>query len=482
MKKPDWLILSAILLVASYLRFNRLNYVEFKEDEAGALLLALSIPASGFSGAPEAGLASSIGIYNPPLFIYIIALPVLISRDPLFVTGFVAFLNLVAVGICYIGMRKFFGRDSAVVSSLLLATLPSAVIYSRKIWAQDLMIPFGVSIAVTLVAFLKTRSFSSQAGVVGLSGTVWQIHLSGLFILPVILGALIWKRSELRVKALLLGAFLALLPLIPHINFALKTKLESVSSVLEVIGKGKAHSPFLSNLAEALSAPVVLLNSSFLVKDYGYDFRGVSLPAFWFLQCLSVILTVSLVLLVFRRRVEELFLCSFLLIPPFILPVAGVRVLRSYYVLLLPSALMIIGIASQLIRRKKLLYLYALVFVANCVLWMNFTRDVVEWGGLKKEYGTAYIHKLRASRYLAERVDSIECFRTLCPPDDQMRLDLAYLVLYQGLKTSRVSAPRGMYAVLDRLRGEECPPVTYPPTAEFGPIQIFFLGATDVSR
>jgi len=84
----DFLYLAFILLIAGALRLLNLDYAEFKGDEADNLLAALPIITRG--RLPLAGIESSIGTFNPPLFSYLLAIPLFFSRDPVVATAFVA--------------------------------------------------------------------------------------------------------------------------------------------------------------------------------------------------------------------------------------------------------------------------------------------------------------------------------------------------------------------------------------------------------
>src|SRR4051812_1375056 len=100
------LTLVAILVAAVVTRFVSLDLMEFKGDEAEAMRLALhalrfSEPDVGrFS--PPGGLRSSVGVPNPPLFIYLIALPLAVVRSPFAAVSLVAASNVVAIWLTYV--------------------------------------------------------------------------------------------------------------------------------------------------------------------------------------------------------------------------------------------------------------------------------------------------------------------------------------------------------------------------------------------
>ena len=100
MKLSDrtWLraVLLGIVLLAAILRLSDLGLIELKGDEAVAIHMAL--PMVEGQSLPKVGLVNSVGLRNPPLFIYFVALPTWLSVDPKIVTGILIGLLSTAAG------------------------------------------------------------------------------------------------------------------------------------------------------------------------------------------------------------------------------------------------------------------------------------------------------------------------------------------------------------------------------------------------
>src|SRR5206468_2749535 len=79
----EWVGLVLIFGVGAWLRFSHLDLLEFQGDEAYAAQLALQFVKHG--QLPTAGLMSSVGVTNPPLFIYLLIPMFAISANPVFV-------------------------------------------------------------------------------------------------------------------------------------------------------------------------------------------------------------------------------------------------------------------------------------------------------------------------------------------------------------------------------------------------------------
>src|SRR5258708_31321204 len=133
----EWIALAAILILAAILRLGAPGVVEFKTDEANLSERALDLVRG--RDVPLLGIDSSVGVPNSPVSIYILTIPFAISSNPLVVTQFIGLLNVIAVGLLCAIARRYYGPLAAIVAGLLFAISPWAVIYSRKIWAQDML-------------------------------------------------------------------------------------------------------------------------------------------------------------------------------------------------------------------------------------------------------------------------------------------------------------------------------------------------------
>src|SRR5512138_1558420 len=83
---------SLVLLLAAYLRLNHLEWTEFKLDEAHLSQIAYDMARHG--EIPLTGIGSSVGIMNPPLAAWLLAIPYALSSSPIIATAFIALLNV----------------------------------------------------------------------------------------------------------------------------------------------------------------------------------------------------------------------------------------------------------------------------------------------------------------------------------------------------------------------------------------------------
>ena len=183
-----------ILVVAAWLRLSNLDVVLFEHDEAEWSIAALRL-ARG-QELPLVGIPSLVWVATGPVFLYVLALPMLVSTDPAVVTGFVGLLSLVGVGLTFAFTRRYFGLAAAAIAGLTYATNPWAVYHSRKIWNPDLL-PLCALVffwALFLVVVERRRRFLPLAAAA--AAVSLQLNQAGFYWAIVLLAVavLYWRR------------------------------------------------------------------------------------------------------------------------------------------------------------------------------------------------------------------------------------------------------------------------------------------------
>src|SRR5690606_29881876 len=151
--RTEWLALLAILLLGAALRFGWPGTNSFAYDEARLSLISLRMARGGEFAS--LGMPSSARVPNLPAAAWLFALPYAVSPDPLVATQFAALLGLLAVPPVWWLARRGWGVVPALVAALFLAASPYGVLYSRSIWAQNLLAPMAA--AWGALAFLAIR-------------------------------------------------------------------------------------------------------------------------------------------------------------------------------------------------------------------------------------------------------------------------------------------------------------------------------------
>lgn len=239
MRRHEWIGLLLVVMLAAGLRFYRLDSVEFYHDDAMLSMLAQEM-ADGQT-LPLQGIVSSVGIPNPPITVYTLVPAFWLWNDVVFVTGWVALLNVGGVALLYLIALRWLGFWPALVAAVLYASNPWAVMYSRKIWAQDYATPF-----LLLALWLAQYGFnngSRAAQVLILPVMVWgmQIHFAAWALLP-LFGWLIWTgRRRWHWPSLMVGVGLAALVLTPFVLGIVQTLTLDPQGLSSALARGTSQ-------------------------------------------------------------------------------------------------------------------------------------------------------------------------------------------------------------------------------------------------
>lgn len=205
------------IAVGALFRLFWLTDMEWKADEK--LMLDLATTALRSDHLPLLGMPSGGGIMNAGFSIWPFALFIFIHPNPLSVAMLVAACNILALGILLFCATKYENpyRNYLLVglASYAIAVLP--VVFSRKIWAQDLL-PLFVSLMWLLFIYRKKWPAVLLLGTISmLSG---QLHLSGYFYaIGLFLSAVISKKfGKKEILLFCIGALIGLIPATSWMN------------------------------------------------------------------------------------------------------------------------------------------------------------------------------------------------------------------------------------------------------------------------
>ena len=216
-RKQEILWLTLILLAAAVARLGWPGLTEFKADEAR--LLALSLEMANGGGLALRGISSSVGFPNFPMSVWLYAIPSLLTSHPYAATLFTGVLSTLAVWGCYWLVQRYWGTRAGLLVALLLALNPWAILYSRKIWAQNLLPLFVVGWAISgVLAFVEGRRRWLWLHLLLLAVAV-EIHLAAVALVLPTAVYLIYFRRRIHWQDVVIGGALGLLTAVPFLIY-----------------------------------------------------------------------------------------------------------------------------------------------------------------------------------------------------------------------------------------------------------------------
>ncbi|NJL57808.1 hypothetical protein HC928_23765, partial [bacterium] len=350
-------LLLATVSLAAYLRMGQPGISEFKADEANLSLLALDM-AYGRT-LPLLGIGSSTGFPNAPVNVYLLALPYAIDSSPVLATQFIGLLNVFAVVIVYATARPVVGPFPALIAALLLAVSPWSVVFSRKIWAQNMLPPFVMLVMLAgFYGFVRGRRWGQWAfaPLLVLTG---QIHYGAFVIVPSALYLLAAGRRRLT-SAFWGGAFIALLLVLPFTIGLARAGLLSPSTWSNALAHGEsaaiAENDVLTLNAEALHGAAIMVAGTEIHALAGperfLDFLATMPEAYPLFNPLAGLVLLSALWLAYRafklrdaRTHVDVALLLLLIFPVLAFSLTWTPFYIHYLIPLLPAAFLVLAFA-----------------------------------------------------------------------------------------------------------------------------------------
>jgi hypothetical protein len=236
-------VLGLIVVLAIFLRLWQLDSSTFSYDYARVSNLAAQFIDTGIP--PATGMVSSVGILNPPLFIYLLTLPVSLGRNPLYADVFIVLLNIAGIYGTYRLGRRYWSFGVGLVAMLLSTASPWMVAHSRGIAGQSLLAPGAVLFFTLLFAWFIERKRWALAGSLITLAALSQIHFAGLALAPLVALLLVFEgidalRHRLPItfwQPLAAGIVIGGLLYGPYLAWDAAQGWHNIQQVLVILGK-----------------------------------------------------------------------------------------------------------------------------------------------------------------------------------------------------------------------------------------------------
>lgn len=391
-KNKSVIIILVIFFISLIFRVFFLNLIEFKADQAISFFQTYE-----FYQNPQVistGLISSLGTYNFPLFNYLLIFLSFFFFDPQRLSFAIALINSFFIVGFYIFIKKFYDPKLAIIASLIMATSPWAILLSRSIWAQDLILVLVFPILFFLHQLVINKKNNVVFPLFALLFLFIQLHSSGIYFLITTVIILIVLKIKVNKKLALLGFIFGLFPAIPYFIFELTSNpfCRDCHVFFSYL-----NSPKIFDFYNFLR-PFQLLTGLSFQYELGKNFQTmINFAPFlkylnWFFILESLGLLIGAIIVIrFEKKYFFLILYFFLL--PFLFFITRVPSYPHYYVSILPISSLIISffILHLLKMNKPLGILIILVILISNVLFESVFYLYLEKNqNITGDYGPIY--------------------------------------------------------------------------------------------
>ncbi|MDD4909209.1 MAG: hypothetical protein PHR44_00805 [Candidatus Omnitrophica bacterium] len=333
-------ILAAVILLASFLRFYNLRYMEFKGDEARSSQMAVDFiekrqpfPAWYYSHGPRFSA----------LLAWFIIPPFSLSKNPVVATGYLVIFNIAAIWLCYKFCRENFSKRAALIASIFLAVSPWHILAARKIWSFSLL---GFFIMLFMRNFFKALykrriNYSLPAFTALLIAS--HLHISNLLfcVFALIMIVLYAHKAYWKYTLVLLTCFFA--GYVPYLIGDYNEHFHSLNALF--------HLPFSIYPVR----PQLFISAVNQATAHGLQlYLGESYPEFisGFNACrfLNALLKVSMAagiiycIVNIRKHMKFAFLALWYLIPILLMSFFRIRISNAYLIIIFPVQFIVLGV------------------------------------------------------------------------------------------------------------------------------------------
>ncbi|MFH1368906.1 MAG: glycosyltransferase family 39 protein [Elusimicrobiota bacterium] len=488
-------VLLFLLAYAGFLRFYDIGLMQFQHDEAYLSYLSSEITVG--HNFVTAGNDSSLGIPLPPFGPYSIAIPALLSSDPLWHAGFVVLLNLLSILLAYRIGEVFFGKTTGLMTALLICCSPPAVVFSRKIQALSLL-----PVIICAVLYLTLSIVRNGAG----GKKIWflaLLYFIALQIQPVVLVLLpglafvLWP--YISKKDILPLIAVTAIPCLPYAYHLLQTGFRDIYAAASFLQSRvmQGGGNILSGFSIFEKASSWLITGHFQTYFRGADFAGLRMSGFFhFFRIISTLLFLSGLIVLFMRRknaeAKAVLIITASALVVFLISSSFLNAFQ-YFAAIYPLQFLIpvMGIAGfgELIKNKApaaaryftMLFFAAIILVQHLVLF-DFSRYLNAFGGFSDSYGIAFRCQKEAVRFIIGNSASPQIYITTNENPQVHLLGYAYL-LY--VNNRQFAANPGMASGKYLLSNTFYPEIETPFKKQFlfksGPLAVYKLGKGDGS-
>lgn len=391
-----WIII--IFIVASVFRIFSLDLIEFKSDEAITVY-----QTALFYNQPhiiERGLISGIGVYNFPLFNYLMVFLSVFSRNPELLSFLIALINSILLVVFYLIVRKYFNQLTAIFTSLLLAFSPWAIIFSRKIWAQDLIFLFLIPLIGLIYELIFKKNNKVSFWIFLLLILLVQLHGSGLYFFITTIIIFLFYRVSLNYKAAILGILVGLIPVIPYVLFQINTipVCPDCESFLKY--QNSIRNFDIYNFIRPLQIMGGLGYHFVLGNDYNNlisMFPLIDKLKYIFLA--ELIIPILGIYYILTEKRVYIFIPLYIIIIPILYFLTRTSPYMHYFVILLPFLALLYGISlnflfnlsSKIITKIGMIILYLVILTADIVFLLSFNNFLSIKKDIDGDYGQIYV-------------------------------------------------------------------------------------------
>lgn len=238
-------VLVLIIFIGVYLRLNHLElctyniFIDRDCYRSSNMLKGYTIPPLG----PEL-VGRNIKARTVGNFTYLLnSIPLISYKHPISVAWFTTVLNILAIFLFFMFVKRYFGSIAAFISSLFFIVSPIMISFSRTPWHSSMMTPFIILYYYCLFDLIINNNSVNFIALLILWGLLFQLHFIAIFILPAFFISIIIFKPQIYLRYIIVGIIALCSLFLPYLLYEISHNFVNTKLILEAFlsanGSGK---------------------------------------------------------------------------------------------------------------------------------------------------------------------------------------------------------------------------------------------------
>ena len=311
--KTEFLLLIAILALASFLRFYHLNdFLHFANDEGRDAFVIKEMVEEGI--IPLLGPEVSIGHFHlGPIFYYFL-FPFFWFGNNQPVSGAImtALFGIASVYLLWRLTKKFLSKEAGLFAAFLYTTSFVVILHSRWSWNLNLL-PFFLLVYLysfwKIIILKKEKKKWFYLWILSL-GIILQLHASAFLFLPItLILLLVYRPKNLSWKNYMVGGFILLILFAPFLIYELIYDFENYHKMTKMLSEEVSTQAISKTILGNVINFVEFANAIVFVNFSGLDlnllFKNLDVARFSALPGVLLILSLFLFTICYAFKNEK---------------------------------------------------------------------------------------------------------------------------------------------------------------------------------
>jgi hypothetical protein len=346
------LLLIFLLIAGLVIRCWRLDLMLFDFDEGIASIYARQFVQR--LDWPDVGVKTSLGFYNPPLFIYLVSPSFLMSLSPVIACAFLQAIVCTSAAFLTFELRRARWSAGALVFVILFIASPGPLLLGRRLWGHSLIPACGMLVFAMLLRLVRRpRDRAASFMLLPVICAALQCHFSGILFLFSGAISVSIARIKLNYRAITAGAIAAALLYLPYLPHLVETHGMDLRIIANLVLHGSGSSKPLTGFYSTVILSLFDFNTNtamqskyaLFLHDHLFFRIARGIAAIGLFLCITAWIFAAV-----RKQLDAVRILAavFFLVPLIVFSLLRVEIVPAYWLAAFPGPWLLAGSVAEM--------------------------------------------------------------------------------------------------------------------------------------